>query len=77
MGNGHLKRLHCTDRSILTGTCQKYPLEGHSSWFLGHLCFADQHASAFFSGTMLLYPGENLSRRAEEVGLYNQVLLCF
>lgn len=51
------------------GTCQKYPLEGHSSWFLGHLCFADQHASAFFSGTTLLYPGENLSQRTEEVGL--------
>lgn len=50
-------------------TCQRHPLEGHSSWVLGHLCLADELASAFFSGTTLLYPGENLSQRTEEVGL--------
>lgn len=33
-----LKALHCIDRSILIGTCQKYLLEAHSSGLLGHLC---------------------------------------
>lgn len=32
---------------------------------------------AFFSGTPLLYPGQNLSQRTEEVGLWNQVSFCF